>query len=331
MQLRLSSAPAERGASPLPRAVLDHVVVATPTASHRHTLVKSMRAWRRGVRTLVLTNATGEALAREAAEGATHNERWVHVPDLEPFAVTNKAGDFRAALGPLLAAQYFGPNFKWLVAADDDTAFFWPGLLRMLGGLDAADPYFISGAWVLRGGQVAGGRAATAAARIQQQAPGMPALSPPPPPPPPPLPPSQRARPSADAYWSRWSRGGADRARARGTAFAGLRNSTPPKADQPRCVPCTLNTTGLDLRGSTALKTCSCTVADLAREFGPVLAGWKGFPAAPPITAVDGGGGAVLSAGLLRRLDARRFRSCVAGLEGARGGPTTCGGERSAI
>jgi hypothetical protein len=28
----------------------------------------------------------------------------------------------------------------------DDVAFFWPGLLRMLAGLDPDDPYFISGA-----------------------------------------------------------------------------------------------------------------------------------------------------------------------------------------
>ena len=29
-------------------------------------------------------------------------------------------------------------------ALQDDVAFFWPGLLRALQGLDPADPYFIS-------------------------------------------------------------------------------------------------------------------------------------------------------------------------------------------
>lgn len=67
-----------------------------------------------GVRTLVLTNATGAALARERAEGQRFNEHWVHVPDVEGFAVTNKSGDHRAALAPLLARDYFGASsFKW--------------------------------------------------------------------------------------------------------------------------------------------------------------------------------------------------------------------------
>ena len=63
-----------------------------------------------GVRTLVLTNATGAVLAREQAEGRRFNERWVHVPDVEGFAVTNKSGDYRAALAPLLARDLYGPS-----------------------------------------------------------------------------------------------------------------------------------------------------------------------------------------------------------------------------
>lgn len=48
--------------------------------------------------------------------------------------------------------------------------------------------------------------------------------------------------------------------------------------------------------------------------------------AAAQIYSVDGAGGTVLSAGLLRRLDAPLYKSCAAGLEGGRGGPATCGG-----
>lgn len=57
------------------------------------------------------------------------------------------------------------------------------------------------------------------------------------------------------------------------------------------------------------------------------------FACAPPprleITSVDGAGGAVLSSGLLQQLDAQRYKSCILGREGSRGGPTTCGGESS--
>lgn len=62
------------------------------------------------MRTLVLTNATGAALAREQAEGLRHNEHWLHVADIEGFSVTNKSGDFRAALAPLLAREHFGAS-----------------------------------------------------------------------------------------------------------------------------------------------------------------------------------------------------------------------------
>lgn len=52
------------------------------------------------------------------------------------------------------------------------------------------------------------------------------------------------AAPPADAYWSRWDRRHQQRAAAAGKRFTGLRSSQPPKANQPRCVPCSLNTTG---------------------------------------------------------------------------------------
>ncbi len=84
-----------------------------------------------GLRTLVLTNATGTALAAEQAEGRAWNERWVHYPDVPGFNVTarwcsrgpgavcDKSGDPRAAMAPLLAAQHLGPDtFKWLLVGD---------------------------------------------------------------------------------------------------------------------------------------------------------------------------------------------------------------------
>jgi hypothetical protein len=44
------------------------------------------------------------------------------------------------------------------------------------------------------------------------------------------------------------------------------------------------------------------------------------------INSIDGAGGAVLSAGLLRRVDPQLYTSCIAGREAASGGPATCGG-----
>jgi hypothetical protein len=70
-----------------------------------------------GVRTLVLTNATGAALEREQAEGRRHRERWVHFPDVPGFDVTNKSGDLRAAVGPALATAQLG-TFRWLLYSD---------------------------------------------------------------------------------------------------------------------------------------------------------------------------------------------------------------------
>lgn len=275
------------GPPPLPHALLQHFVVATPTVDHRHELVKSMRAWRRGVRTLVLTNATGEALAREQAEGALHNEQWVHFPDAPGFEVTGKTGDPRAALAPVLASAHFGPSFKWLLFCDDDVAMLWPGMLRMLAGLDPEDPYFLS-----------------------------------------------------DSYYSRFNARMRHRAQQKGVRFGGnlndgrpyqgVRNSHPPKRDQPRCLPCTFNDTGLNLGHSNAFKTCQCTVRRMHAAFQGILTGarqWEDFPHSPPISSVDGAGGVVFSAGLLSNLDPERYQACVFGGQGGHSsGPVTCGG-----
>lgn len=47
VRLRMEAGVAAAGAAQLPPAVLRSLLVATPTASHRHDLVKAMRAWRR--------------------------------------------------------------------------------------------------------------------------------------------------------------------------------------------------------------------------------------------------------------------------------------------
>jgi len=71
-----------------------------------------------GIRTFVLTNATGKALQRAQREGRRHGEIWQHFPD--HFHGKCRAGDQRAAivparaLGPLLATG----DFKWMMYLD---------------------------------------------------------------------------------------------------------------------------------------------------------------------------------------------------------------------
>lgn len=98
----------------------------------------------------MLTNADGPALAHQAEAGRAWNETWEHHPDA-PFA-SGKPGDLRAASGPSAALRALGTGgFKWLLYGDDDVAFFWPGLLQALEGLDPEDPYFITGETAPRG------------------------------------------------------------------------------------------------------------------------------------------------------------------------------------
>ncbi|KAL4422901.1 hypothetical protein ABPG75_009098 [Micractinium tetrahymenae] len=106
-----------------------------------------------GIRTFVVTNATGTALAPLQHEGRSHNEIWASYPDV-PTGITKKRGDVRAALAPALASTHLVDGgqdtivpapFSWLLYGDDDVAFFWPGVLRVLQHLDPEQPFFLTG------------------------------------------------------------------------------------------------------------------------------------------------------------------------------------------
>ncbi|PSC73166.1 Adenosylmethionine-8-amino-7-oxononanoate aminotransferase isoform B [Micractinium conductrix] len=88
----------------LPLPIMRSFVAATATANSRVLLVKSMRGWRRGIRTVVFTNSSGAALAAEQAEGACWGEHWRHYPDFPGFNVIRKHGDPLTAAAPVLAA-----------------------------------------------------------------------------------------------------------------------------------------------------------------------------------------------------------------------------------
>ena len=75
----------------------------------------------------MLTNATGEELALEQAEGKHFNETWVYYPDAPDFNVTGKLGDPRAAVGPALALAALGEDVKWLLYGDVSKIMEGPG------------------------------------------------------------------------------------------------------------------------------------------------------------------------------------------------------------
>ncbi|KAL4420942.1 hypothetical protein ABPG77_004571 [Micractinium sp. CCAP 211/92] len=226
-----------------------------------------------GIRTLVLTNATGAALAREQALGRRFNEVWQHYPDVPGFGVQQRAGDPRAAVAPALALAALGGDFSWLLYGDDDVAFFWPGLLRAVQGLHPRDPYFLTGQALAEDGRLVQRRQQT---RLQ------------------PLPAPCCCR----------------------TEARPLRRPRMGKLDQPRCVPCTLDTEGLDLEAVHALKTCNCTVPVMAAGFADLLTGerqFKRFPRVTPIFAINGGAGAIFSRGLLQKVRVVHYERCVLG------------------
>ncbi|KAK9785869.1 hypothetical protein WJX73_002692 [Symbiochloris irregularis] len=55
--------------------------------------------------------------------------------------------DLRAAIAPFLANNTIGlDSYKWLLYGDDDTVFFIDNVIKVLGDLDYAQPYFLSDA-----------------------------------------------------------------------------------------------------------------------------------------------------------------------------------------
>lgn len=99
-----------------------------------------------------------------------------------------------------------------------------------------------------------------------------------------------------DNLYSRWAPGG----------FGARKRA-------PRCLPCGLNTSGLDLASLLAVQTCNCTPHAVCA--GP----WReqpGAPAcssrAPPLDGHHGGAGALLSRGLLAAVPLSRVAPCLA-------------------
>eukprot|EP00887_Chlorella_sp_A99_P002433 scaffold10.g2433.t1 len=81
---------------------------------------------------------------------------------------------------------------------------------------------------------------------------------------------------------------------------------------QPRCLPCTYDTRGINITDEpNILFTCNCTATAMAAFFREKLARLKRFPELPPVHGMVGAGGAIISIGLLRRINASAYEQCL--------------------
>ncbi|CAL8466520.1 g6056 [Coccomyxa elongata] len=119
-------------AQPLTR---DDLALAVPTNREHLPLVKAGREWRKGMRAVVAL--VQEPTDVEKAEAAANNETWVTFPDDSPRRSPFFAGDSRAAMA-------LGDSYKWLLYGDDDTVFFPAAAMQLLGSFDPDLPYAIT-------------------------------------------------------------------------------------------------------------------------------------------------------------------------------------------
>ncbi|GAB4813016.1 hypothetical protein N2152v2_000062 [Parachlorella kessleri] len=275
-------------------------VFATTTNLERHNLIKASRGHRQGVRLLVFTNVTGDALAAEAAEGAAHCEQWRHLPDrsvdIEGFP-RPLLGELRYATAPFLAHALLSNGGE--DSSDGDAA----GTAAAAAGATSAD----STAARKFGGT---GRAIAQAATPKQES-------------------GQQGVWSAPYKWmmygdddTLWFMGGV------AALIAGLDAEKPwfltdnfyssytpgfepRKAAVPRCVPCTLDPAGLDLTAQHAVRSCDCTPLAVCGGGWNRSAGYPCDPERPPLEGHHGGAGALLSVGLLRRAPLAVMHPCL--------------------
>ncbi|PNH06691.1 hypothetical protein TSOC_006910 [Tetrabaena socialis] len=138
-----SSSDSRPGTAAQPELRDEDFVVAISSASSRLVLAQSTRAYRAGMRTLIMTSNASEVPSLNKVYGK-YNEVYEHHPDeTDPDPKNWHAkfpGDFRAAVAPFAAHRQYGDGYKWLLYGDDDTIFFLPGLRRLLSGFDPELP-----------------------------------------------------------------------------------------------------------------------------------------------------------------------------------------------
>eukprot|EP00891_Asterochloris_glomerata_P002921 jgi/Astpho2/2921/Aster-01068 len=125
-----------------------------PSEASRFRLVEASRRWRRGVRTVVVSD--GLLPPKLQAKTVLYREAWRQFRDIQKSNLTvgPQPGDLRAAMAPFIAAKAAGPeNFKWMMFGDDDTVFFVDNVLQLVENLDHELPYVLTDAlWFPEGG-----------------------------------------------------------------------------------------------------------------------------------------------------------------------------------
>jgi hypothetical protein len=120
------------------------IVLVVPTYPPRYDLVAAGRdTWRKGVRTLVITEGPTEAPIPSPISPPNALETWWQYPnDLRPDAW--KKGDQKFAASYRIANETFGDSYDWIAIGDDDTVFFMPAVRALVQGLDASIPFILS-------------------------------------------------------------------------------------------------------------------------------------------------------------------------------------------
>jgi hypothetical protein len=120
------------------------IVVVLITHPPRYELVAAGRdSWRRGQRTLIVTEGPTEAAIASPIPGDASQERWFQYPDdLRKDAW--KKGDQKAAAAFRIANETYGDDYDWLAYGDDDTVWLLPAAQALVQGLDASVPYILA-------------------------------------------------------------------------------------------------------------------------------------------------------------------------------------------
>ncbi|KXZ55598.1 hypothetical protein GPECTOR_2g1148 [Gonium pectorale] len=120
----------------------------TASTPERYLLAQASRSWRRGIRAFIATNNTAD-LEQLNVRNKPHGELYGFFPDegtpeLGPRFHGSKLGDSRAAMAPFLAHEAYGETYKWVLYGDDDTVFYMPAVRSLLAHLDPEQPVALS-------------------------------------------------------------------------------------------------------------------------------------------------------------------------------------------
>ncbi|GAX82109.1 hypothetical protein CEUSTIGMA_g9537.t1 [Chlamydomonas eustigma] len=135
---------------------LNDIVLVVPSTMARLPLVQKTRSWRKGIRTLIATDAgTSAALELTTHFSSSHLETYIHIddekpqPNLKPYA--KRPGDYRGAQAPFLAHKHFGDTYKWMMYGDDDTLFFLPGVINLIRRFNDMEPLAVTdNLWLMK-------------------------------------------------------------------------------------------------------------------------------------------------------------------------------------